>query len=227
MLDDLTRPSPPTDVHDVAGVAAVPPLPGAAAQGVAPLEPLEEEAQPTARANTPPPPESLTGGLGPRPVAGPGDDARQLGPSPPARGGAAQARQRYVALFGSSGRRGGPTVARRVSVTAVFCTLSLDLRHATFQPGVTEIHCVAAFGSVGVELPAHIRVDARGAGVFGAFPDRAFAPASGAAEAPVVRITGRALFGAVETEVDIAETPPRDHGLTPRGRPHGCRGEGP
>ncbi len=113
--------------------------------------------------------------------------------------GLAPARGRVVALFSSSERGGAMVVPRLLEVRSVFGNVELDLREATFATGLTEIHVKAVFGNVEITLPAGVHVEERGEAVFGSFALRA-GDAPEEAGAPVVRISGRAVFGNVETQ---------------------------
>jgi hypothetical protein len=106
-----------------------------------------------------------------------------------------------TALF--SGQESALTgvVPRALRLRARLGYLELDLTRATFEAGVTTIDVRALAGYVQIRLPAGIRVESAGRGLFGFFSlKRAAASAAGAPADPgvVVRITGRALFGFAE-----------------------------
>lgn len=88
------------------------------------------------------------------------------------------------------------TVPRELRVRARFGYVELDLRDAEFGPGITEIDVRAFAGYVQLRLPDHVRIESRGRGVFGFFSARS--SGSDDPEAPVVRLSGRALFGFAE-----------------------------
>jgi DUF1707 SHOCT-like domain len=90
-------------------------------------------------------------------------------------------------------------VPRHLRVRARFGYVELDLTHASFEPGVTEINLRAFMGYVQLRLPAGVRVESHGRGLFGYFSARG--SGSTDPESPVVRIRGRALFGFVECHV--------------------------
>lgn len=86
-------------------------------------------------------------------------------------------------------------VPARLEVRATFANVELDLRGARFGPGVTEISVRAVLGNIEIRLPDGVAVDNRGGGVLGSFECRT--PSRVAAHAPMVRIVGRAVLGAV------------------------------
>jgi hypothetical protein len=103
------------------------------------------------------------------------------------------------AIFSSVVRRGRRVQPRSMKVRAVFGSVVIDLREATFAPGVTTLHCRSVFGSIEVKVPPHVRVELGGSGVFGSFEeigDNALAAAS--PDAPVLHIVGKAVFSSVE-----------------------------
>jgi hypothetical protein len=104
--------------------------------------------------------------------------------------------ERISALFSGQEQRITGEVPRRLEVRGRLGYVELDLTHATFAPGLTEIDVRAFMGYVEIRLPAGVRVENRGRALFGYFslkgrgaPDQA--PA-------VLRISGRATFGYAE-----------------------------
>lgn len=91
-------------------------------------------------------------------------------------------------------------VPRRLRIRARLGYVELDLSHATFEPGVTEIDIRALMGYVQLRLPDSVRVESDGHGLFGYFAVRGTG-AEDPATPCVVRITGRALFGFAESHV--------------------------
>lgn len=91
-------------------------------------------------------------------------------------------------------------VSSRLRIRARLGYVELDLSHATFEPGITEINIRALMGYVQVRLPASVRVESDGHGLFGYFAVKGTG-AEDLATPCVVRITGRALFGFAESHV--------------------------
>ncbi len=129
------------------------------------------------------------------------------------------------AIFSSVLRRGRRQQPRTMKVRAIFGSVVIDLREATFAPGVSTLHCSPVFGSVEVKVPPHVRVEVGGAGIFGSFEEvgnsasseawRAGSNNSASSEAwragsndidlaaaspdaPVLHVIGKAVFGSVE-----------------------------
>lgn len=103
------------------------------------------------------------------------------------------------AIFSSVVRKGRRAQPRTMKVRAVFGSVVIDLREATFAPGVTTLHCRSVFGSIEVKVPPHVRVELGGGGVFGSFEEVGHNDLAAASpEAPVLHIIGKAVFASVE-----------------------------
>jgi len=85
---------------------------------------------------------------------------------------------------------------------AVFGYVEIDLRDAVIGEDVTELEVRAVFGNVEIIVPPTLAVDAHGVGIFGNFEafERVPRDPSGS---PVLRITGKAVFGNVEVSTQI------------------------
>jgi len=79
--------------------------------------------------------------------------------------------------------------------------VELDLRDATFAPGVTTIDVRSFMGYVEIHLPVGVRVESHGRALFGYFAVKGLDEDSES----VVRITGRAVFGYAEILLPDAE----------------------
>lgn len=117
---------------------------------------------------------------------------------------ATHAPRRVSALFSSVASMDIDVLPPVLEVRATFGSVELDLRHAVFQQATTQIDIDAKFGSVEIYLPAHVVIENSGSGIFGSFSilDATRGELNDAgvrrAGAPVLRITGRAIFGSVE-----------------------------
>lgn len=111
--------------------------------------------------------------------------------------------QQVQSVLSAVERRVDGPMPERLDVRSVLGSVELDLRRAEFPPGVTEIHLKAVFGSIEIELPEHVRVEDEGHAILGMFSvsGRSRRREDGE-DTPVVRITGRSLFGSVEVELD-------------------------
>jgi hypothetical protein len=106
---------------------------------------------------------------------------------------------RIAAVFASATRRGRRAMPRELQAKAVFGSVVIDLREATFEAGVSTITCKAVFGSVEIYAPPHVRVEVDGSGVFGSFEERGDnSAAHDLPDAPVLVVKGKAVFGSVE-----------------------------
>lgn len=100
--------------------------------------------------------------------------------------------------FGGIERTGAMAIPAKVDARAVFGSIELDLRDATFG-AFTVIDAHATFGSVEVILPLGVRVENDGGALMGSYSSEVTpgnTPMVGTA--PVVRFTGKAIFGSVE-----------------------------
>jgi hypothetical protein len=113
--------------------------------------------------------------------------------------------QRIDAIFGSVEREGRVRVPRRFEIRSIFGNVELDLSDAHFAPGLTEIEVLAVFGNIELELPDHVVVENHGNGMLATFSvrGRGKSPRGRVGpDAPVVRITGKAVLGNVEIEIE-------------------------
>jgi hypothetical protein len=107
----------------------------------------------------------------------------------------------YIAVMSGVVRRGAWLVPKEINAFAFMGGIELDLREATLDPAVTEIHVVAVMGGVVVTVPPNVRLECDGFAFLGGFEDQLKQPASGDPSAPVVRLTGFAFMGGVEARV--------------------------
>nr|WP_184829405.1 DUF1707 domain-containing protein [Jiangella mangrovi] len=120
--------------------------------------------------------------------------------SPSARvGGVASARSAKV-VFSGIQRRGDWVVPQHYSIKAVLGGADLDLREASLEAAEVEINIKAVFGGVNIVVPPDIRVQVDGDGVFGAFNDDTSGAGRPDPGAPLVRVTGKAVFGGVNVQ---------------------------
>ncbi|TQL94530.1 cell wall-active antibiotic response 4TMS protein YvqF [Actinoallomurus bryophytorum] len=131
-----------------------------------------------------------TGGVGPPESAGPvvRDDL------PPPHAGTPN----IVAVFGGAERSGRWLVEPETNVVAVFGGIELDLRQAVLSRREVTINVVAIMGGVNVTVPPGVRVANSIAAILGGAsvpPEDTVDP-----DAPVIRLTGFALFGGVSVQ---------------------------
>lgn len=101
-----------------------------------------------------------------------------------------------MAVFGSVERGGQWSVPRHLRARAILGAVVLDLRRATFEPGVTELEVLAVLGDVTILVPPRMAVQSEGAAILGCFEHRD--PARFESDGPVLRIRGQATLANVE-----------------------------
>jgi hypothetical protein len=144
----------------------------------------------------------------PAPAAAPGGAGQALVPAAPAHGAlvpAAQVRprQKMLALLGSVERRGPWRVARDLTVRSWMGSVVLDFREAELGPGVTCVHIAAIMASVELIVPPWLSVEVEGTSIMGEFEHLERSPRAPDPDAPLVRITGYTVMGAVEIETRL------------------------
>ncbi|GHG79837.1 hypothetical protein GCM10018779_60940 [Streptomyces griseocarneus] len=108
------------------------------------------------------------------------------------------ASENLVAVFGGATRRGRWRPAPRTNALALFGGIEIDLTEAFFEQREIVLNVWAVFGGVEIKVPENISVRCAGSGVFGGFDVK-----TGEApdpDAPVVVVTGFAVFGGVEAK---------------------------
>ena len=98
-------------------------------------------------------------------------------------------------------RRLAGLLPNEITVRSRMGYIELDLRDATFAPGVTTIDVRSFMGYVEIHLPEGVRVENHGRALFGYFAMKGLDEDSES----VVRITGRAVFGYAEVFLPDAE----------------------
>ncbi|MBA6441067.1 DUF1707 SHOCT-like domain-containing protein [Streptomyces sp. GMR22] len=106
--------------------------------------------------------------------------------------------ENLVAVFGGSTRKGRWRVRRRTNALAVFGGIEIDLTEALFEQQEIVIHVVAAFGGVEIKVPENVSLRGSGAGILGGFDVTAYEAQD--PDAPVIHVTGFAVFGGVEAK---------------------------
>ena len=111
----------------------------------------------------------------------------------PARGG-------IFAVMGGHERTGSWIVPRQLKVVVVMGGAEIDLREARFGAGVTEIEVFVLMGGVNIIVPPGVRVESLGAAFMGSFDLKAGDATAISPTNPIVRLSGLAIMGGVETE---------------------------
>ncbi|MFE6778080.1 DUF1707 domain-containing protein [Streptomyces sp. NPDC057702] len=103
-----------------------------------------------------------------------------------------------IAVFGGASRRGRWRVGRKTNAFALFGGVEIDLSEAVFEQREIVIQVTAIFGGVEIRVPENVTLRSAGTGIFGGF-DVAATEAEDPA-APVVVVTGLAVFGGVDAK---------------------------
>jgi len=113
---------------------------------------------------------------------------------------------RVVTVLSSVQRKGTWLVPRKMRVLTVMGAVDLDFRDARFEPGVTEVKLTSVMGAIAIVVPPGLNVECNGAGILGHFEELDTGTAEQGPDAPLLRITGFAVMGAVE----MSTRPPGD-----------------
>jgi hypothetical protein len=105
---------------------------------------------------------------------------------------------RIRSVLSGQERRITGVVPRRLELRARLGYVELDLTHATFEPGLTEIDARALMGYVQIRLPGDVQIDNEGAAILGFFALKGAGLGAGADTGRIVRVTGRAIMGFAE-----------------------------
>lgn len=124
---------------------------------------------------------------------------------------------RSQAIFGDQRRTGAWVVPRAYTATAIFGTVRLDLREASFAEHEATIGCTVLCGDVKIRVAPDVTVVEEVTTVFADVKHRSSAelppvPAGG----PVLRVTGTAVLG----DVTIERLAPGERRVRRRGRGH-------
>ena len=79
--------------------------------------------------------------------------------------------------------------------------IELDLTTARVGPGESYIEIRCLWGNVEIRVPPEIRVEVEGHPVLGVFEVERKAPSTISPEAPLLRVTGNAIMGAVTIQI--------------------------
>ena len=106
-----------------------------------------------------------------------------------------------VAVMGGTRRAGRWAPPSEMAAVALMGGVELDFRDAVLQEGVTEINCFAFWGGVEITVPPGVEVQSHGFALLGGFDQDAELETTPGPDAPIIRVNGFALMGAVEIKV--------------------------
>jgi hypothetical protein len=107
------------------------------------------------------------------------------------------------AVMGGQERAGSWIVPRQLKVVVLMGGAEIDLREARFGAGVSEIEVFVMMGGVNIIAPPGVRVESIGAAFMGGFELKAGDATALSPAHPVVRLSGLAIMGGVETETRL------------------------
>jgi hypothetical protein len=106
-------------------------------------------------------------------------------------------RRGAVAIFSSLNRDGDWILPRVFRVVSFMANVELDLTSVRIGPGESHIEIRCMWGNVEITVPPDIRVEVDGHPVVGFFEVSRKAATTHSPDAPLLRITGSAVMGAV------------------------------
>jgi hypothetical protein len=115
--------------------------------------------------------------------------------------GTAPAEGKLSAILSHTARHGSMVVPRHLRLVVFMGNVELDLRDATFAPGVSEIEVSATLGNVEITMPPGVRVECIGSAFLGSFESRLRTTQStwsAAASDTILRVLGRATLSSVD-----------------------------
>lgn len=105
-----------------------------------------------------------------------------------------------VAIMSGADRKGVWTVPPTFTSFALMGGIEIDLTDARFEDAETTIQAFAFMGGIDIYVPDDIVVQVNGSGFMGAFENHAQNQAQPRPGAPLVRITGLAVWGGVDVK---------------------------
>lgn len=111
--------------------------------------------------------------------------------------------QTVFALMSSTRRAGPWTVPRKMVVRGIMSSTVLDFRDARFPPGPVDVEIRSLMSSVEIIVPPGLAVETRGSAIMGSFEEIERAPAHPDPDAPLLRVHGLTIMGAVEIKMRL------------------------
>lgn len=121
-------------------------------------------------------------------------------PVPSSRIGGRGTSSNAIAIMSGTDRKGVWTVTPTFSAFALMGGIEIDLTDANFEDAETTIQAFAFMGGIDIYVPDDIVVQVNGTGFMGAFENHARNPSQPRPGAPLVKITGLAVWGGVDVK---------------------------
>jgi hypothetical protein len=119
-------------------------------------------------------------------------------------------RKTMSVIMSSVERRGRWAVPKYMVLRSVWGNVELDFRDASLAPGVTEIVVLVVMANVEVILPPNLAIDVDVSTFAGNVTERHRVPPDADPARPLIRITGRVVFGNVEVTTRLPGESARD-----------------
>jgi hypothetical protein len=126
--------------------------------------------------------------------------AASMSPVPSNRIGGRGTSSTAIAIMSGTDRKGVWTVPPTFTSFALMGGVEIDLTNARFEDAETTIQAFAFMGGIDIFVPDDIVVQVNGTGFMGAFENHAQNQAQPRPGAPLVRITGLAVWGGVDVK---------------------------
>jgi hypothetical protein len=110
-------------------------------------------------------------------------------------------RRGAVAFLSHTKREGEWALPREFRIVSFMGNVELDLTTVRIGTGESHIDIRCVFGNVEITVPPEIRVEVEGNPLVGSFETTRSAPSAHSADAPLLRVSGSAIFGAVTVKV--------------------------
>ena len=110
-------------------------------------------------------------------------------------------RRGALAFLSSISREGDWILPRLFRVVSFMGNAELDLTNVRMGPGESHIQIRCIWGNVEITVPPDIRLEVDGHPLAGSFEVSRSTPNASSPDAPVLRITGSALMGAVTIKI--------------------------
>ena len=110
-------------------------------------------------------------------------------------------RRGAVAFLSNFEREGDWILPRLFRVVSFMGNVELDLTSVRLGPGESHIEIRCLWGNVEITVPPEIRIEADGHPFIGSFELKRSLPSTQSADAPVLRISGSVVMGAVTIKV--------------------------
>jgi hypothetical protein len=111
--------------------------------------------------------------------------------------------KRVLTILSSIQRKGTWRVPKKLRVVTVMGAVDLDFREAELGPGITDVKVTSVMGGIAIIVPPDLQLECEGVSILGHFEGMDRSAGERDPDAPLLRITGVAIMGAVETSTRL------------------------